>query len=176
MKLSRKDLGLVHEVLPKLYAYRERAEFEGSLSGVLSRLIPADCLLPLSEMMKPTVGDGRRNLSKRVQILLKLLRPHLIQAYQNALRVTSEHNSNSELPSSFGLSPREAQIAGWLAQGKSNPEIALILQISKRTVEKHMERILQKLQVENRATAAVLLAGCALAKARGIRRPPSIQR
>ena len=164
MELSRRDFGLVLEALLRIYAPCELAEFESSVSGALSKLIPADCLLPLDEMMRTDEGIGRRKLNKRIQTLLNMLRPHVIQAYRNAVRVTSEHNSNSKRLSSFGLSLREAQIARWLAQGKSNPEIALILQISKRTVEKHMERILQKLKVENRATAAVLLAGSGISE------------
>ena len=50
-----------------------------------------------------------------------------------------------------------------MAKGKTNPEIAIILQANRRTVEKHMERILEKLGVENRASAAVMVAqaeGC----------------
>jgi len=40
----------------------------------------------------------------------------------------------------------------------ASPEIAIILSISVRTVEKHMEKILEKLGVENRAAAAVMIA------------------
>ena len=55
----------------------------------------------------------------------------------------------------FGLTGREAEIAFWTAQGKTNGEIAVILSMAKRTVEKHVEHLLAKLGVENRATAAV---------------------
>ena len=57
-----------------------------------------------------------------------------------------------------GLTQRETEIVRWLIEGKANPEIALILQISPRTVEKHMESILRKLGVENRTAAALLVA------------------
>ena len=53
------------------------------------------------------------------------------------------------------------QVASWVAKGKTNPEIGIILQGSIRTVEKHMERILEKLGVENRVAAALLIAGAA---------------
>lgn len=56
----------------------------------------------------------------------------------------------------LGLTPREAEVLYWLAEGKTNPEIATILDSSRRTVEKHVEHILRKLGVENRATAARL--------------------
>jgi DNA-binding CsgD family transcriptional regulator len=54
---------------------------------------------------------------------------------------------------SFGLSTRESEILGWVAQGKTNPEIGTILGISPRTVQKHLERIYSRLGVENRHAA-----------------------
>lgn len=53
-----------------------------------------------------------------------------------------------------GLTPREADVLAWLAQGKSNVDIAAILAISPRTVQKHLERIFVKLGVESRTAAA----------------------
>jgi DNA-binding CsgD family transcriptional regulator len=64
----------------------------------------------------------------------------------------------------LGLSRREAEVLAWLAEGKANAEIATILGISARTVDKHLERIYQKLGVEGR-TAAVAVALSALARA-----------
>jgi DNA-binding CsgD family transcriptional regulator len=52
-----------------------------------------------------------------------------------------------------GLTAREAQILHWMAEGKSNPEIGPILGTSPNTVRKHVEHILAKLGVENRAAA-----------------------
>ena len=50
---------------------------------------------------------------------------------------------------------RQRQVAAWLAQGKTNREIATILGIATRTVEKHVETLLRKLHVENRTAAAL---------------------
>ncbi len=55
------------------------------------------------------------------------------------------------------LSPREREVLHWLAQGKSNSEIATILAIRPGTVKRHLENLYPKLGVENRH-AAVLLA------------------
>jgi DNA-binding CsgD family transcriptional regulator len=52
-----------------------------------------------------------------------------------------------------GLTPRENEILGWITEGKRNPEIAVILDVSSRTVEKHVEHILVKLGVETRGAA-----------------------
>ncbi|MEI8235409.1 MAG: DNA-binding response regulator [Verrucomicrobiota bacterium] len=54
----------------------------------------------------------------------------------------------------LGLTPREAEVMAWVAQGKSNSDIATILVSSPRTVAKHIEHIFAKLNVESR-TAAV---------------------
>lgn len=56
---------------------------------------------------------------------------------------------------SLGLTPRQAEVAYWVAQGKTNPEIAVILGASPRTIDKHMERILERLGVENRVALIV---------------------
>jgi len=56
----------------------------------------------------------------------------------------------------LGLTPREAEILLWVAQGKTNPEIATILGIGLTTVKKHLEATFAKLGVENRTTAAAL--------------------
>lgn len=54
------------------------------------------------------------------------------------------------------LTRREAEILGWLGEGKTNVEIAALLGISPRTVEKHCENLFAKLGVENRFGAALL--------------------
>ena len=51
------------------------------------------------------------------------------------------------------LTRRENEVLGWIAQGKSNPDIALILGLSVRTIYKHVENLFAKLGVENRAAA-----------------------
>lgn len=61
------------------------------------------------------------------------------------------------LAAALGLTPREAEILSWVVQGKTNPEIGVILGIQLTTVKKHLESIFAKLGVENR-TAAVTLA------------------
>jgi DNA-binding response OmpR family regulator/DNA-binding CsgD family transcriptional regulator len=56
----------------------------------------------------------------------------------------------------LGLTPREAEVLFWLAEGKSNPEIALILANTAGTVKKQVQSILEKLALENRMAAARL--------------------
>jgi DNA-binding CsgD family transcriptional regulator len=56
-------------------------------------------------------------------------------------------------PEALALSKRETEVLSWVIQGKRDSEIGVILEISSRTVEKHVGRILHKLRVENRTTA-----------------------
>jgi DNA-binding NarL/FixJ family response regulator len=52
------------------------------------------------------------------------------------------------------LTSRENKVLQWLAEGKSNAEIAKILGVAPGTVKLHVEHILAKLGVENRTAAA----------------------
>ncbi len=52
------------------------------------------------------------------------------------------------------LTPRERDVLRLLAEGRSNQEIAAALSISRLTAKTHVERILAKLDVRSRATAA----------------------
>lgn len=55
----------------------------------------------------------------------------------------------------FNLTSRETDVLLWIARGKSNRDIAEILGLSARTVNKHLEQVYIKLGVENRAAAAI---------------------
>jgi DNA-binding response OmpR family regulator/DNA-binding CsgD family transcriptional regulator len=64
--------------------------------------------------------------------------------------------SQSDRLASAALTPRETEVLSWLAKGKTNRDIAEILGMSPRTVNKHLEHIFEKLGVETRAAAAAL--------------------
>lgn len=57
------------------------------------------------------------------------------------------------------LTPRESDVLAWLAKGKTNRDIAEILGMSPRTVNKHLEHIYVKLGVETRSAATALAVG-----------------
>ena len=59
----------------------------------------------------------------------------------------------------YGLSQRQSQVLLWLARGKTNLEIATILNMGKRTVEKHLENVFTRLGVESRAAAVAMVRG-----------------
>jgi ATP/maltotriose-dependent transcriptional regulator MalT len=54
-----------------------------------------------------------------------------------------------------GLADREAEVLGWVAQGKSNEDTGAILKVCSQTVKKHLERIYVALGVTNRTEAAL---------------------
>ncbi len=57
----------------------------------------------------------------------------------------------------LGLTPREAEVLLWVAQGKSNSDVGTILSMSDKTVMIHLRHIFEKLIIKTR-TAASLLA------------------
>jgi DNA-binding NarL/FixJ family response regulator len=68
------------------------------------------------------------------------------------------HNLPAEFSSELGLTTREGEVLAWLSKGKTNRDIAQILGLSPRTVDKHLEQIYAKLGVENRTAAAAIAA------------------
>ncbi len=80
-----------------------------------------------------------------------------IAANEYLFRLISESGVNQEeaLRQHFGLTARESEVLIWIARGKSNRDIGQVLNLSPRTVNKHLEQVYIKLGVENRASAAV---------------------
>jgi DNA-binding NarL/FixJ family response regulator len=65
-------------------------------------------------------------------------------------------NDQVVLQRKLAITQRESEVLLWIARGKSNRDIADILTLSPRTVNKHLEQIFSKLGVENRTSAAAL--------------------
>jgi DNA-binding CsgD family transcriptional regulator len=86
-------------------------------------------------------GFGARELE-----LAEAVRPHLASLY----RLSGSIPRAAEAP----LTAREREVLEWVAAGKTNRDIAAILGAKPRTIEKHLERIYEKLGVETRTAAA----------------------
>ncbi len=83
-----------------------------------------------------TEGEAKQDtLMLRLEEKLPILSPEPLQA--------------------LGLTPREAEVLFWLTQGKTSPEIAVILDAALNTIKKHAQNIFLKLGVENRTAAAL---------------------
>jgi len=72
------------------------------------------------------------------------------------LTETREGDAERILAERHGLTSREAEVLVWISRGKQNREISEILQISPRTVNKHLEQVFEKMGVENRASATAI--------------------
>lgn len=59
----------------------------------------------------------------------------------------------------LGVTAREAEVLYWISEGKTNPEIAIIIDASLNTVKKHAINLFAKLGVETRTSAARLALG-----------------
>ena len=89
--------------------------------------------------------------------LLNRMQPALANLY----RVTSMTARMNRAQESrlLSLTPREREVLIWVGAGKSNAQVATILGLSVRTVQKHLENSYVKLGVENRTAAAMFVRG-----------------
>jgi len=81
-------------------------------------------------------------MTGRLEILIKVLE-------------SNDQSNEQLLIPMFDLTPREAEVLYWLTLGKTNRDISVILELSARTVNKHLEQVFQKMGVDNRTSAAV---------------------
>ncbi|MEZ5706879.1 MAG: DNA-binding response regulator [Burkholderiaceae bacterium] len=72
------------------------------------------------------------------------------------LAQTPSDNAALQRLREVALTPRETEVLSWLAKGKTNRDIAEILGMSPRTVNKHLEHVFEKLGVETRSAAAAI--------------------
>jgi DNA-binding NarL/FixJ family response regulator len=67
-----------------------------------------------------------------------------------------DFTSPEPLQRALGITPREAEVLLWVAQGKSNADVAAIIGCSEKTVKQHLGSIFEKLGVENRTSASLV--------------------
>lgn len=100
-----------------------------------------------------------------VQVNDDQVRCHLIDQDESGrclLKVDDprQPDDSTKLVHSFGLTEREAEVLLWIVHGKTNKEIAQILGLSPRTINKHLEQVFRKMQVDNRTSAAFTALQC----------------
>ncbi len=111
------------------------------------------------------LGRSTKDFSERDRLLLDLLRPYLVQAYENVATLArlrkepakpmpakSPRLSNESFQL-LGLTDREADILLGISQGKTNKQIAASLYVSPFTVKTHLQHIYRKLEVGSRTEA-----------------------
>ena len=124
---------------------------DGQLPQVLRRWLAG----PSAEPSFTLVSDGQRLVLSR-----------LGATAGGGLRLLVQRHAAVPEPAvlmrTLKLTGREAEVLYWVALGKTNQEVGIILEMSPRTVNKHLEHIFTKLNVETRTAAAAV----ALNKAR----------
>lgn len=108
-------------------------------------------------------GKEAGDFSERDRAVLEMLRPHLyrLEAHAALRRRLSEtcrpQNGDGDSGAYAELTPREREIVGLVAEGKTNAQIAAQLWVAPSTVKKHLEHVYVKLGVGRRTAAATLL-------------------
>ncbi|QZZ20975.1 hypothetical protein J5X98_00185 [Leptothermofonsia sichuanensis E412] len=144
--------------LPSLPSFRLPEPLHQWVKSQISRLtqttdIPSPCL-PL------------RLEWQDKQLLIRLIADQPGEQYLLLLEEQPQHTLSPESVELLGLTKREAEVLCWVAQGKTNMEIAAIFSNSEHTVKKHLEHIYQKFGIQGR-TAAVTYALNKLGMIRG---------
>jgi DNA-binding CsgD family transcriptional regulator len=107
------------------------------------------------------LNRAKRDFRDRDRACLEAIRPHLGSLYRLSREMDGARAAwgvpppVANPPGCVPLTDREREVLKWLSSGKTDRDIAEILEISPRTVHKHLQRIYEKLGVETR-TAAVM--------------------
>jgi DNA-binding CsgD family transcriptional regulator len=110
--------------------------------------------LVAQETLSPSLRDPLIVDKNGRQLTVQLIPDHFRDEHLLLLNEKGRDASWSAL-GEHGLTPRESEVLAWVAKGKTNAEIGVILQMSGRTVQKHLEHVYQKLGVGTRTTATV---------------------
>lgn len=119
-----------------------------------------DLALGHGGLLTLNVTRSKRGYSAAERTSLGLLGPH-VQAQWRRLRAEQRWGDAlaRTAPSPLeALSAREREVLGWIAGGRSNAEIAGLLDIRAGTVKRHLENVYRKLGVSGRRDAALALA------------------
>jgi DNA-binding NarL/FixJ family response regulator len=156
-KKDKPDLILCDVMMPNLDGY-----------GVLQALRqdPATVTTPFifltAKGEKPDIRTGM-NLGADDYLTKPVAKADLLSAIAARLRRQHEQAQQEFKPDfssyepllTLGLTPRVAEVLLWVAQGKTNADIATILGISESTVKKHLLEVFQALGVETRSAATL---------------------
>lgn len=120
-------------------------------------------LLEVWQQIQPDIAMWLMQQPTEQSLSLKQFSPPLEAKYAGdynsihsliRLSTPKQNGNEQDLQQALNLTKRESQVLYWLSFGKTNWEIAQILEMSPRTVNKHLEQVYKKLDVDNRTTAA----------------------
>lgn len=116
----------------------------------IDRVVAVPLFVDRGLLVSFVMNRNGRDFSDRECALLDLVREPLAALYRNLL-ARKRDGGFSALP----VTPREREVLAWLAAGKTDRDIAAILGMSHRTVQKHLQHLYEKLGVETRTAAVV---------------------
>lgn len=117
--------------------------------------LPAALAAPVLPLLEGTVGRVVIDVDE-ARLECVLLRRNGEDEWLFRLNEQREGDQERLLAVRHGLTSREAEVLLWISRGKQNREMSEILNISPRTVNKHLEQVFRKLGVENRSSAAAI--------------------
>jgi DNA-binding response OmpR family regulator/DNA-binding CsgD family transcriptional regulator len=124
-------------------------------------LLPQPMLQWLEQAQKGNAGSkvpAMASFPNNEQLRLQYMGKLSPNEFLLRLAKDSSTTTSAQFSSELGLTTREGEVLSWLSKGKTNRDIAQILGLSPRTVDKHLEQIYAKLGVENRTAAAAIAA------------------
>jgi DNA-binding NarL/FixJ family response regulator len=161
-KMEKPDLILCDVMMPEMDGY-----------GVLHALRDDPNTVAIPFIFLTAKGERRdvrsgMNLGADDYLTKPVAKGDLLSAINARLKRQSEQTTNEFQPDfssweplqALGLTPRVAEVLLWVAQGKTNSDIATILGISESTVKKHVIEIFSVLGVETRSAATVRAIEC----------------
>lgn len=119
----------------------------------------ADLLGAVAVLVSFVMHGRGRNLDDRDRQCLEAIRPHLDDLCRLARKAEGSRFAWGVPSGGACLTSREREVLQWLAAGKTDRDIACILGISPRTVQKHLQRMYEKLGVETRTAAVTRVLG-----------------
>lgn len=144
-----------------------RDEMVGS---TVERVVPPSGWEERKEVIARTLAQGQAvgtysRVHRDGTIFRIEMRMHLIRDKQGEPRTIAA--LVTPLPGhGVALTLRQREVLEGIAEGRTNDDIAKKLVVSRRTVERHVAAILEKLGVENRAAAAAVAVAAGLARAK----------
>jgi DNA-binding NarL/FixJ family response regulator len=123
--------------------------------------LPAELRLSVERLLAKRESSGNSDNTVRIEQPRGTLEFVLISRYRDnevliRLNELNPAEDVGRLQQKLKLTQREAEVMLWVSYGKSSSDISEVLTISPRTVQKHLERIYEKLGVETRSAAAAI--------------------
>ena len=133
---------------------------KNGLSIEIEDYLPA----PILSWAKQHIDSKQRNQNETSEdfltntgLTLRFSNHQISDEYMLWLKKHNQDWNLTSLKDSLGLTFREVEILMWIARGKTNKEVGLILESSPRTVNKHLEHVFEKLGVSTRAAAVAII-------------------